>query len=231
MAVALPSVLRSLLAAGAPATRDQAWAEFLDSHSKLLLFVARSFGGDYDAVMDRYACLLDHLSRDNFHRLRAFAEDGRSEFTTWLVVVAQRICLDHHRHRYGRVRSSPGSTGGAAGRAARRSLADLVGAPVDVAALQDPLAHRADDRVCADETAAALNAALGALAPRDQMLLRFRFEDGLPMAEVARLLGHPTRFHTHRRLRQLLALLRAKLAGHAGDGPSVEHSSNEPDRA
>jgi hypothetical protein len=66
----------SLVGATQLATTNAAWANFINSHNKLLLHVARSLGGDYDAVM----------------------------FSTWPVVVAQRICLDHYRHRYGRNR-------------------------------------------------------------------------------------------------------------------------------
>lgn len=54
--------------------------------------------------MDRYAHVLDKLQVDDFRRLRTFVADGRGKFTTWLTVVVRRICLDHHRQRYGRVR-------------------------------------------------------------------------------------------------------------------------------
>ena len=44
--------------------------------------------------MDHYAFMLDRLQEDGFHRLRAFAGDGRGQFTTWLVVVARRLCVE-----------------------------------------------------------------------------------------------------------------------------------------
>ena len=169
--------------------------------------------------MDRYACLIEQLSQDDYHRLRVFAADGRSEFTTWLVLVAQRICLDHHRHRYGRDRS--GSAAGAVRQAARRGLADLAGAVIDISNLPDGDSLGADHRVRAAETSDALNTAVTTLSPHDQMLLQLRFEDDLSMAEIARLLGHPTRFHTHRRLRRVLLSLRVQLSAHAPDALSV----------
>jgi len=118
MADAPPPELVGLLNASDPAAREVAWASFVKSHSRLLLHVARSIGRDYDAAMDAYAYLLELLRADDCRRLRAYAADGRSKFTTWLVVVARRLCLDHLRHRYGRLREEGGSSGG--GRAARR---------------------------------------------------------------------------------------------------------------
>ena len=80
---------------------------------------------------DGYAYLLDRLQADDFARLRAYAADGRARFSTWLVVVAQRLCIDFHRSRYGRIREAqdPGE------RAARRQLHDLVGDVIDIEAL------------------------------------------------------------------------------------------------
>src|SRR5690348_9515444 len=45
------------------AVREAEWERFLATHSKLLLHVARSFGDGHDAVMDRYAYLLEQLRR------------------------------------------------------------------------------------------------------------------------------------------------------------------------
>ena len=87
---------------GSDADAEPAWAAFLSKHSGLLLHVARSLGGDDDAAMDRYAFMLDALRRDGCLRLRGYVADGRSQFSTWLIVVARRLCLDEYRHRYGR---------------------------------------------------------------------------------------------------------------------------------
>jgi DNA-directed RNA polymerase specialized sigma24 family protein len=49
--------------------------------------------------MDGYAYVLEALRSDDYRRLRAYAADGRSKFSTWLVVVARRLCLDLHLRR------------------------------------------------------------------------------------------------------------------------------------
>lgn len=205
MPMAAPAVLHGLLRAEHPDLRQQAWERFLAEHSRLLLFVARSYGGDYDAVMDRYARLLDHLSRDDFRRLRAFAEDGRSSFTSWLVIVSRNICLDEHRHRYGRARGRGQPDAG------RRRLVDLVASAIEPEMVVDdgPDAAAALEH---GEISSVVNAALATLAPADQTLLRLRFDDDLPAAEIAHLLGYPTRFHAYRHIDRALRQLRAALA-------------------
>ena len=78
------------------------WRAFVEQHSRIIMHACRSVGSDYDVVMDRYAHVLEQLQQDGFERLRAYAPDGRGKFTTWLTVVVRRLCLDHHRGRYGR---------------------------------------------------------------------------------------------------------------------------------
>ncbi len=211
MASAPPESLRRLLAAPPGSVADEAWTEFVQSHSRLILHVARSLGPDHDAVMDRYAHVLEQLRREDFRRLRTFVADGRSEFTTWLVVVTQRLCLDHRRQRYGR-----GSRGADAGEheaewRARRRLVDLVAADVDLSTLQDGRTPSPEDQLRSSEALRALDGALERLAARDRMLVKLRFEDDLPMPDIARALGYPTRFHAYRRLSQVLVELRHAL--------------------
>jgi RNA polymerase sigma factor (sigma-70 family) len=204
-------VLGRLLAASDAAARDSAWSDFVGTFSRLLLHVARSVAGDHDAAMDGYARILEALREDDCRRLRAYAADGRSEFTTWLVVVAQRICLDHRRQRYGRLR--PGSGNPAAQReewAARRRLVDLLSADVDLSTLSGGIADP-EDRVRLADLYHALEAALALLEPRDRLLVKLRFEDGLSASELARSLGLATRFHVYRQLTRVLAELRAAL--------------------
>ena len=143
-----PTVVARLLGGGDAAARESAWAEFVAAHSRLLLHVSRSFGGDHDAAMDRYAAVLEQLRRDDFRRLRTYAADGRSEFSTWLVVVAQRICLDHLRSRYGRFRTvEEGTAVHDEEWAARRRLVDLISADVDLSSLTDHKADRKSTRL------------------------------------------------------------------------------------
>jgi RNA polymerase sigma factor (sigma-70 family) len=208
MAHALPATLSELLD-GNRASAEEAWAEFLAAHSRLILYVARSLGGDHDAVMDRYACILDQLRADNCRRLRAYCADGRSEFSTWLVVVAQRICLDHHRARYGRLRvSEPGATTQDEEWASRRRLVDLLASEVDLSTIGDSSSIGADEMVHINDLYHRLESALSRLETRDRLLIKLRFEDELSMPEIARSLDFPSRFHAYRRLTRVLTELR-----------------------
>ena len=207
-----PDVLARLLAANAPTSRDETWAAFVAAYSRLMLHVARSFGGDHDAAMDRYTQVLERLRQEDCRRLRAFVADGRSEFSTWLVVVAQRICLDHHRHRYGR--SDPRQDLAAVPddeRAARRRLVDLVSAELDLDRLGDEGRPDAAETLASGDAYHALEAALSLLAPADRLLVKLRYEDDLAIPEIARQLELPSRFHVYRRLTRVLAALRRAL--------------------
>src|SRR5947207_9440712 len=126
----LPSVLDTLLGA-APAEKDDAWAHFVSEFTPLLLNVARSVTTGRDAAMDAYAILLEAFKEDDFRRLRRYTVDPRSKFTTWLVVVARRICVDHIRARYGRMRNAD-SAEERERRARRKRLEELTSASDDV---------------------------------------------------------------------------------------------------
>jgi RNA polymerase sigma factor (sigma-70 family) len=192
------------------------WAAFLLRYSPLLLKTARSLGGSHDAVMDRYTYVLDGLRADDFHRLRVFRDDGRATFVTWLVVTTRRLCLDHHRQRYGRPRTDA-STQVAERRGLRRSLADLVGLDVHAVDLPDgePLP---DEQLERKTERATLDSALADLAYPDRLLLALRFEDDLSAREIAQLTGMASPFQVYRRLDRVLATLRASLGRIASGG-------------
>ena len=205
----LPSELSDLLYAPDAVAREEAWAAFIQAHSRLLVHTARAVGHDYDAAMDSYAYLLGELKKDDFRRLRAYAVNGRSKFTTWLVVVARRLCLDNLRRRYGRPRGADAAI--ARRRAARRRLTDLVAAETELTALRDP-GMDPEAAAIASEEQKRVGAALAQLEPRDRLLLKLRFDDELPVREIARLLGLPTPFHVYRRVKALLKALRETLS-------------------
>jgi RNA polymerase sigma factor (sigma-70 family) len=207
----LPIVVARSLGWSDTAARDAAWGDFVAAHSRLIFHVARGFGGERDVIMDRYAYVLDHLRANDFRRIRAFVADGRSEFTTWLVVVAQHACLDHRRQRYGRIRRVDDPSGaGDDGRAARRRLADLISADVDLASIGDG-AGNGEDAVREEELYNALEAAIETLPPRDRLMVKLRFEDDLPMSELSRNLGFANRFQAYRHLADVLKTLRRVL--------------------
>lgn len=201
-------LLESLFGATTPDDRATSWAAVLEHCSPALLHAARAMGGGHDLVMDRYAFIIDALERDDFRRLRHYLTEGRGAFTTWLLVVARRLCFDHHRHRYGRVQT-PGEA--AAGRrSARRQLTDLLGNELGLATLEGSAA-RADEQLQRAERDGALTEALRHLDPADRLLLRLRFAEDLSAGEIARVLERSSPFVIYRRIDKLLALLRAAL--------------------
>lgn len=212
----LPRELSRLLAAQTPARVDAAWDDFVAAHSRLLLHVARTLTNDRDAAMDAYARVLERLREDDCRRLRAYVPDGRSHFTTWLVTVVRRLCLDWHRERFGRVRADESSDAREARERRRRlnTLALDVGLEEFTETADAGMQERDDgpeERLRSLELHHALDAALATLAPSDQVLLRLRFDDGCSAQQIARTLHYPTPFHVYRRLNALLAQLREAL--------------------
>ena len=214
-----PQELRSFLSAPTPEARAEAWATFLDRFSPLLLHTARSVASRYDLAMDAYAHLLEQFQADEGARLRQYAEDPRSRFTTWLVVVARRACVDFLRQRYGRTRG--GDERAAEDRAARRRLVDLVGADLDVQVSLPDGELAADEALETAELRTALSNALAALDPRQRLLLALRYEDGLPAREIAMRLKLPSPFHVYRRIDATLRVLRSELAAKGYSDPTT----------
>ena len=212
----VPPELVALLGAVDPAARDAAWQRFVETHSRLLLYAARSVESDYDAAMDAYAFLLEQLQLDAFRRLRAYESEDRGKFTTWLVVVARRLCFDHRRKRYGRLQSDTAESREA--HATRRRLLDHVAEEIELAQVSPAADEDAEARLRAAELMAALSAALATLAPSDRLLLKLRFVDDLSAREIARILHARTPFHIYHRLNALLKQLRSGLAQHGVHG-------------
>lgn len=209
----------SLLESPDPTVREEAWSALIREYSPLLLHAARALGGDRDLVMDRYTFILERLRQDDFHRLRAYASDRRTKLSTWLIVVATRLCLDHHRHRYGRKRALKPAA--AQRHSQRKSLVDLTAADIDPDQIPDETSGTPDQPVRKGELTAALDNALATLAPRDRLLLRLRFEEGLSVPRIAGTMGFASPFHAYRRLSQLFAELRVRLRGSGIEDPIV----------
>jgi RNA polymerase sigma factor (sigma-70 family) len=219
MSAASPSELPALLHAATKAVREEAWAGFVAAYSEPILRVARSLGGDHDLVMDRYAFVLDHLRENDCRRLRGFARPGAGPFTLWLVVVVRRLCLDHHRARYGRSREATAGQPAIENRLSRRRLADLLADRMDTAQLAAS-AHTAPDALLLrSEQTRALSQAVEELPHRDRLLLRLRFAEDLPAREIARLMDVATVFHVYRRLDKILSALRESLEARGMRGP------------
>lgn len=207
----MPSPIDQLVSAQTDTTREAAWDALVAEQTRLLMHVARSVAAQHDGAMDAYTFVLERLREDEFRRLRGYADDGRSRFSTWLAVVARRLCLDYYRQRYGRPRGDLNGSATAARQAARRRLMDFVAhdiAAVDLAAIDT---DAPDVALRLRERNDALDAAFQALSAEDQVLLRLRFHDGLTGQEIASTLGLPTPFHVFRRLNATYDQLRRAL--------------------
>lgn len=211
-----PRPLRDLLAAESDEVRTRAWERFVGKHNRLLLKVAFETKAGYDRAMDRYAFTLEGLRADDFRRLRQYRPDGTTRFTTWLVVVARRLCLDHDRTVYGRPRRADDRL--LQEHQTRRRLVDLVAEEIDLETLTTLDSLGTDARVRRREVREALETSLATLELEDRLLLRLRFEDAAPVSDIARLLEMPTVFHVYRRIRKVLSRLRAELETHGVDG-------------
>jgi len=216
---ALPLPLAQLLHAdGQPAT-ESAWQGFVSAYSPLLLQVARSTAAGHDGAMDAYAFLLDSLRESQCRRLRVYVAHEQARFSTWLLVVARRLCIDFHRRRYGRPQGATDGDAAALERETRRRLVDLAADEIDVDSLPDARGDSPESRVRAAQLRQTLQTALEALPPADRLLLVMRFEDGRSAATIARAMGFPTPFHVYRRLSFVFGQLRASLVERGVDDP------------
>jgi RNA polymerase sigma factor (sigma-70 family) len=206
-----PPALHLLLNGVDGASREAAWEALVAEHSRLLLHIARSLFVHNDSAMDAYAFVLERLHEDDYRRLRGFVADGRSLFSTWLMVVATRLCLDFYRRRYGRARGAPNDAHAAGRREARRQLMDLVVVDTDVTTIADPNSYEPDRFIREEQLAQALEATLAELSPEDRLIVKLRYEDGLTAQEIARVIGWRTPFHVFRRLNLTYTRLRRAL--------------------
>jgi RNA polymerase sigma factor (sigma-70 family) len=217
MATAPPRELTELLTAADDVSAERAWEAFLQRFSRYILNATRSLTLDYDASLDRYGFVLEELRRDDFKRLRGYTVDPRSRFSTWLMVVARRLCLDYHRKLYGRDRA--GSEEAREARRVRRRLVDLVVDELDPTGVGDPTDDNPERQLRRTELSEALAGTLARLTPEERLLLKLRFEDDLPVSKVARAMRYPTVFHVYRRLNPLLARLREGLEERGIEAP------------
>jgi RNA polymerase sigma factor (sigma-70 family) len=213
----MPFQLKLLLDAAEESVREAAWERLIAEHTRLLLAIARSFGGGADATMDRYAYVLEKLREGNFHRLRTFDENKGARFSTWLTLASRRLCVDYERRRYGRRRDARGDED-ERNRLQRRQLIDCLGEELQVETLIDEAAHAQDRDLILAERLAALRSSLQELTSRERLILALRFEDGHSASSIAGMIGSPSAFHVYRQLNAILASLRERLATKGVDG-------------
>ena len=202
-----PRELTRLLDAPDDAQQNHAWDAFLDAFGHLLLKTAHYTHRNHDGAMDAYAHVLERLRQDCFRRLRTFSGGDVEALSRWLVVVARRMCLDFRRERYGRPRESVPPIE----RAARRRLVDEIWDAREPSSLPGPTSANPEWQLRYAQRRRALEAVLGELSPRDQLLLSLRFEDDLSARQIAEFMGWATPFHVYRRINKLLPELRERL--------------------
>ena len=217
----VPPELAALLGESDPARRDTAWDGFVSRYSRLLLVICREFGGSHDDVLDRYAMTLERLREDDFRRLRAWRGDRRSALTTWLGIVARRVCLDELRRRYGRAARADGRADVAL-RRQRRRLVDLITEEL-IPDIDTPDAHgviaAAELSVRRTELREHLDRCVNELGAEDQLILVLRFRDDRSAAEIAPVIGMPSAFHVYRRIGKIAARLREALRRRGVEDP------------
>jgi RNA polymerase sigma factor (sigma-70 family) len=83
---------------------DSMWDGFIERYRRLIFSAIRHYLRDPDDVMDVFARVCEALRRDDFARLRRWADaaNPRARFSTWLVTVVRNLTVDWLRHRDGR---------------------------------------------------------------------------------------------------------------------------------
>ena len=214
MPQSIPLPRRSLLQARSDVARNGAWSSFLAEYSDVMLKTARRASFDHDGALDHYTYMIEQLQQDDFRRLRAYQEDDRGKFTTWLVVVARRLCVDHHRHTHGRIQKEAESPAQSLEHTVRHNLTDLIADEIDLDQLADGKSLSPDAAILAEERRQAVNDAVGSLDVADRLLLTLRYKDEIPVERIAPMVGMRNRFQVHRRLKAALAEVRRQLEDH-----------------
>lgn len=133
---------------------------------------------------------------DNARRLRQYDGRNGASFATWLRVVVTRHAIDRLR------------------RPQRELLVEDVRAVPEglraAEALAAPPEEGPEAQALAADTAERLREVIEELQPRDRLFVQFHYVQGLPIEEVARLMGvrrnaaYVRKMRLHRRLRSLL---------------------------
>lgn len=83
------------------------WAEFLDHYSGLIMSTANQFEYQQDRSNECFSYVCEKLVDDEFRRLLKYNTSSPCSFRTWLGTVVFNLCVDWHRHEYGRATLLP----------------------------------------------------------------------------------------------------------------------------
>ncbi len=144
------------------------WRIFVERYSRTLYTMALSLAAAPDReeiAQEAYMAILERFARDNCRVLRNFREEAR--FETYLFTAARNaVALLHRRGARDRAR-----------------LADPIEPAVD--RLKPSLAETIG--LAPDRVAELLAESLSALEPRERLILRLRFRQGLPYRRLAQM--------------------------------------------
>src|SRR5579872_1212814 len=205
--------LRDLyLACGCVDKQERAWAAFDARYRRFIADLVRfcyRHGTDNEEIAD--SVLVSLFLNDRSGRQRIASYDGRSSIATWLrVIVTNRAINDRNEKRL--------------------STDEEVGDVPDSRALTDVelslRAHRYS-RILSE----ALEEALREICDKERLMLLWRYEQNLPLGEIARLIG----IHQSNVTRQLLrvqtkircSVIRALSSHFQMTAPAIEECLND----
>jgi RNA polymerase sigma factor (sigma-70 family) len=84
-----------------------AWVKFLDHYSGLIMKTAIQFEYQHDRSNECFLFVCEKLVDDGFRRLLKYNASSPCKFRTWLGAVVFNLCVDWHRHEYGRATLLP----------------------------------------------------------------------------------------------------------------------------
>jgi len=194
-----------------------AWAEFLELFSPLIFQVIRMLERDTDSVSACYLYICEHLYQNEYRRLRRFEPGGPATFRTWLFLVARNLALDWRRKKYGlnkplmTVAQPPGGGDELSPRmqndrlSSQRALDDLSAEEVSDGR-PDP-----ESQAVSTEMQSILQNSVARLDGPSRLLIHLRFEQGLTLEQVAKIVGLADAQTADRRIRSVLGVLRKEI--------------------
>lgn len=84
--------------------KGEAWKQFLDFYSPVIMHIAGQYEYGRGELHDCYLFICEKLSENDFYRLVSFKPEGSASFRSWLNVVIVNLCIDWQRHKWGRAR-------------------------------------------------------------------------------------------------------------------------------
>jgi len=94
--------IQNLLEALKDSGNVEAWRAFLDQYAPTLFRIARQYADNEEDANDCFLNVCEKLCAGNCSRLQRFESVRGTSFRTWLIAVANNLCIDWHRRVFGR---------------------------------------------------------------------------------------------------------------------------------